>query len=352
MSVRRVVLVEYFVAADTILIFGVREDFDEPKVVELKVSRDSTLKFVTDNFGANDGARKMNTDEWQGRFGQLIEPLSSWTAEGDLVWIVPHDVLHYLPLHALKIEGRYLIERNPVCYSPSASIMKHCRDRHKGRREKALVLSYSSSGFPLPGAREEVFTVAEIFNTTPYIDLEATKSLVKGKLEEQRDDLDILHFACHGYFRSGQPLKSGIMLAPENLEPTSGRPGEEWDLTVEEIFTLSMHADLVTLSSCNSGINENGPGDELMGLARAFIYAGSASVIVSLWLVHDASTRILMERFYQELRMGTTKAEALQRAQVHVMNMTSRPSVTTDSAEISFSHPYYWAPFLLVGDWD
>lgn len=348
MSIRRVVLVEYFVAADTILIFGVREDFDEPQVVELKMSRDETLKFVTDNFGAQDGASKassLNLDEWQVRFGQLIEPLSSWTAEGDLVWIVPHDVLHYLPLHALKIQGRYLIERNPVCYSPSASIMKHCRDRHKGRREKALVLGDSCSD--LPNAREEAYTVSKIFNTTPYTNLEATKSLVKERLEEQRDDLDILHFACHSYFRSGQPLKSGITLAPENLEPTSGRHGEQWNLTVEEIFTLSMHADLVTLSSCNSGINKNSPGDELMGLARAFIYAGSASVIVSLWSVEDVSTRILMERFYQELRMGTTKAEALQRAQVHVMNMTSG-----DSDERSFRDPYYWAPFLLVGDWD
>lgn len=338
MGFQRVVLVEYFAAGSRTLVFGVREDFDEPKVVEINLSLDEAREFVTANFGkGNVGA--LNLDEWQRLFGPLLEPILSWTNEGDIIWFVPHDVLHYLPLHAIKVEGRYLIERNPVCYSPSASIMKYCQNNRKGRREKALILGDSRSDLPLPHARDEAFTVADIFNTTPYIGKQATKSLLKERLQEDLDGLDVLHFSCHGYFHSDQALKSGIMLAPEGDDVTDAEAGKGGNLTAEEIFGLSMRADIVTLSACESGVNENRPGDELIGLTRALVYAGAASVVVSLWKVSDLSTRYLMEHFYKELKRGINKAEALQQAQLRVMQM-------------GFEHLFFWAPFILVGDWN
>jgi CHAT domain-containing protein len=96
---------------------------------------------------------------------------------------------------------------------------------------------------------------------------------------------------------------------------------------------------LVTLSACQTGINETKPGDELIGLTRALIYAGTSSVMVSLWSVDAASTKELMLHFYKLVKSGKDRATALQQAQINIMSKEE------------YSHPYYWAPFILVGDW-
>jgi len=410
MPAKRVVLAEYFTTEDLTLLFIVRADFNEPEVVEIRKPLKEIQQFVFEHFReerdadgrvvmtTGDKVRRLDEAVYQGFFDPFVAPLGLqspkgdlMTDEGDIVWLVPHDMLHYLPLHALKVEGRYLIERNPVCYTPSASVMKYCHAKRKGRRENALVLGDSRDD--LLHAREEALTVAELFNTMPYLNGQATKTLVKEKLEKERDELDILHFACHGYFDRYQALKSGIVLAREQNGNAAEKDDGNWNLTAEEIFGLEMRADLVTLSACESGINERRPGDELIGLTRALIYAGTPSVVVSLWRVDDLSTQILMERFYQELKAGRNKAEALQQAQLHVMGLTAEQTLAYltskrkqlgDSADPGrradldrnihliharilaaeaeerpktgmdwpfFNHLYYWAPFILVGDW-
>jgi CHAT domain-containing protein len=404
MPAKHVVLAEYFTTEDATLLFIVRENFTEPLVKEIKMPLSDIRQFVFDNLGTTESGtnkvQKLNFDDWQKHFGQFIEPLLPYVEEGDIIWFVPHDVLHYLPLHALQSEGHYLIERNPICYTPSASVMKFCHAKRKGRREKALVIGDSLSD--LLFAHEEALTVAKLFTTTPYLQNQATKTLVKEKLEEERDQLDILHFSCHGYFDPQQSLKSGIRLAPE-LNSTSDVHNEQWNLTAEEIFGLSMNADLVTLSACETGVNERKPGDELIGLTRALIYAGTPSVLVSLWAVNDLSTSLLMQHFYQKLQTTSQesdgqlmmKAEALQSAQKYIKNLTMQQVINyckqrlleirqfeetewsrkmakaiqnrldlwdfyleeaSDDPTVSaktkpFESPYYWAPFILVGDW-
>lgn len=442
MATKRVVLAEYFTSDDLTLLFIMRSDLDEPQVIEIGMPVDRIRQFVTDNFGVAQGGskvRELEINEWQTLIGPLVEPIMPWADEGDIVWLVPHDVLHYLPLHALKLEGRYLIERNPVCYSPSASVMKYCHAKRKGRRERAFVLGDSRND--LPHAREEAYTVAELFSTTPYLDNQATKSLVEIKLARASDEVDILHFSCHGYFHPEEALKSSIVLAPEQNGGEAEDHNERWNLTAEEIFGLDMRADLVTLSACETGINERRPGEELIGLTRSLIYAGTPSVLVSLWAVNDLSTGLLMKRFYEELRQPpekydnrvSTKVVALQTAQLYVKNLTAwqiidyctdrltslaslddperklrfqldranaqaiagnllsaidtyrdvqaqlkhapterarklathvehtldllefkaeaASTVAVDYNVHPFEHPYYWAPFILVGDW-
>ncbi len=331
---QRVILAEYFTTEDATLLFIVREDFTEPVVKEIELSFKEIRQFVTANFGTTpqgkNKVRGLRVDEWQQRFGQLIEPLLPYAEEGDTIWFVPHDFLHYVPLHALHVEGAYLIERNPICYTPSASVMKFCQAKRKGRHEKALVLGDSRSN--LIFSYEEALIVAEQFATTPYLQQRATKTLVKERLALEGASLDILHFSCHGHFNTDQALKSSIVLAPEQSSTTdvpddNGR----WNLSAEEIFRLSMPADLVTLSACETGVNEHKPGDELIGLTRSLIYAGAASVLVSLWAVYDLSAALLMERFYELLCQPAmmsnghpiTKAEALRQAQIFVMKLTA-----------------------------
>lgn len=414
MAPNRIVLAEYFTTDDVTLLFGVRADWEEPEVVEIKQPLSEIRKYVMANFGVEDakeGDGKQSTsfekiqnldlDEWQSRFAPFVEPILKWAEPGDYLYLVPHDVLHYLPLHTLKVEGSYLIERNPVLYTPSASVLKYCQAKRKGRRENILVLGDSASERPLPNARSEALEVAGMFGAQAYLGQKAQKSLVKEKLEKERDKIDILHFACHGKFHRLQPLKSGILMAPEpdREEKTTefeieldGLPISRY-LTAEEFFGMEMHADLVTLSACESGIPGIRPGDELFGFMRALIYAGTPSVVMSLWEVGDISTELFMVYFYKQLKAGDTKVEALQKAQVHLKSlkasevksyyenkllkltheadedqrnqvMKSRDSVYERLLDVEerighqpgleypiFDHPFYWAPFILVGDW-
>jgi len=415
MTANRIVLAEYFTTDDVTLLFGVRTDWDEPEVIEIKQPLGEIRKYVMANFGmeeAKEGAEKqassfdkiqnLDLDEWQSRFAPFVEPILKWAEPGDYLYLVPHDVLHYLPLHTLKVEGSYLIERNPVLYTPSASVLKYCQAKRKGRRENILVLGDSDAERPLSYARSEALEVASIFGTQPYLGKDARKSLVKEKLEKERDEIDILHFACHGKFHPFQALKSGILMAPEpdgEEKPAEseitldGLPISRY-LTAEEFFGMEMHADLVTLSACESGVNQLRPGDELFGLMRALIYAGTPSVVMTQWGVDDISTELLMVHFYQRLKAGDTKVEALQKAQLYVKGLSAAEvkayyedklsklaTIDDDSRQKQvledgirsiytkllvaegreshhvgldypiFNHPVYWAPFILVGDW-
>ena len=165
--------------------------------------------------------------------------------------------------------------------------------------------------------------VAGLFSTKPY----NAESATKDKVIETCTDKDVIHFSCHGYFDNADPLSSGVKLYDDVL-------------TAREIFDMRLDTELVTLSACQTGLNERSPGDELVGLTRAFLYAGSPSVIVSLWSVDARSTQELMLEFYKLLKNGSDKATALQEAQKRIMENEK------------YSHPYYWAPFILVGDWE
>jgi CHAT domain-containing protein len=344
MPTKRVVLAEYFTTEDTTLLFIVREDFEEPHVVEIKTPLDQIRQFVIANFGASaagSSIQELDLDAWQERFGLFVEPIVPWTNEGDIIWLVPHDVLHYLPLHALKIEGgqRHLLERNPVCYTPSASVMKYCQAKRKGRRDRALIFADSRSDLPLLHTREQASTIRSLFDpsTEVFVGSAATKSLLQQRLSDAKDEIDVLHLACHGYFHPFQALRSGVMLAPESNGDTQlvapavsselAIEDSPWNLTAEEIFGLEMRVDLVTLSACQTGVNDRRPGDELIGLTRALIYAGTPSVVVSLWSVEDLSTSFLMRRFYEALREGKNKAESLQQAQLYIRTLTTEDAI-------------------------
>jgi CHAT domain-containing protein len=443
-AAKRVVLAEFFTTDERTLLFLVREDFTEPVVVEIPVTLRALRDFVNAHFGTGggqDGELVQTTGQTvsaldEAAFNTFLEPFllpllaeapggGPIAAPDDVVWIVPHDVLHYLPLHAVKLCGRYLIERNPVCYSPSASVMKYCHARRKGQRSRLLVFADSRADRPLLQSRLEASALEELYHphAEVYSGARATKSLLNRRLAEAADEIDILHLACHGTFRADQPLRSGIELAPEGGHPDSAENG--WDLTAEEIFNIRLNADLVTLSACESGVNDRRPGDELIGLTRAFIYAGTPSVLVSLWSVEDISTGMLMRGFYRYLRNEVSKVESLQRAQtdmlavrlkdvlaycheaetrlhgdepsrrhlsVYIAEVQARArdwraaaatydrllheTPPTDSGHedlrgkfvrcqlaaqkqvaeghydrLAFCKPFYWAPFVLVGDW-
>jgi CHAT domain len=157
----RVLLAEYFTTEDPTLLFLVRADRDEPAVEVIDLPADEALRFAREGFGGGRSPRSVDLDAWQERFGPLVAPVADYSDEGDVVWFVPHGPLHYLPLHALQVGGRYLVERNPICYAPSASVMKYCKAKRTGRRDRALVVGDSRGD--LAHAREEALAVAGLF---------------------------------------------------------------------------------------------------------------------------------------------------------------------------------------------
>jgi CHAT domain-containing protein len=182
----------------------------------------------------------------------------------------------------------------------------------------------------LPYTVQEARTIAGILGGEAMLEDKATPT----RLREMAPNCCILHLAAHGDFRPDNPLFSGLAL--------SGG----W-LTTLDIFNLPLKASLVTLSACQTGRNVVAGGDELLGLMRAFLYAGAASLVLSLWAVEDRSTSQLMEVFYSKLAEGRTKGEALRYAQLQFIK---RQGNSEDTETGTFCHPYFWAPFFLVGD--
>lgn len=332
---RRVVLAAYFTTEDGLLLFGVWAGAPQPEVVPLPVDYGKLRRLVRTTFGAHNNVRRFLADGfadtlWHREYDALVAPIARWAAPGDIVYLVPHGFLHYLPLHALRVDGAYLVERNPVLYGPSVSVLRFCQQRRKygpdGQPARATAAVFGDALGDLPYARAEAERAAALFGVEPRLGEEVTGEAFR----MASGGVDIVHVAGHAQFDATEPLESGLRLAGGHL------------LTARELFELGgLRAHLVTLSGCETGVNDRRPGDELLGLTRALLYAGTPSVLVSLWRVADDSTAFLMERFYTLLREqpAAYKVDALRQAMLET------------KAQPGWEAFYHWAPFVLVGDW-
>lgn len=247
----------------------------------------------------------------------MLAALLPHAEPGQLLWLVPHRRLHYLPLHAVApAGGPSLAERHPVCFTPSASLMHFCRRLGPGPYRSVLTLADAVADRPLVHARAEAAAVAGFFEeAVSRSGGEVTREEITALLRQR--SFDVLHVATHGLFDSARPLDSGVDLAG------GGR------LTARDILGLRLDARLVVLSACESGLGEQrGGGEELFGLTRALLYAGVGAVLVTLWKVDDASTGLLMRAFYRGLLDGLTKPEALAAAQRAVREATTAEVVS------------------------
>lgn len=258
----------------------------------------------------------------------LLAPLDDALTPYSRLLVVPHGPLHYLPFHALHDGTSFLLERHEINYLPGASLLRYCQEAEVA--DGGLLAYGHSYGGRLPFAVQEARSVAAILGDQAFVEEEATLP----RLRESAMDCKALHLAAHGEFRPDNPLFSGLALA------------DGW-LTTLEVFDLQLSASLVTLSACQTGQNVIAAGDELMGLMRALLSAGAASVVLGLWTVEDQSSAQLMESFYTKLAEGWGKGRALRHAQLQLLNDGTSAGHRTDAA---YAHPYYWAPFFLVGN--
>ena len=285
----------------------------------------------------------------------LLGPAELHSQPNSKLLIIPDGSLYYLPFEALQTSQQgLLVERHQIAYAPSVSVFAKLRDAPNAVEGKLLALGdptfgptqvgsradavrslYERGGMhltPVPYTRLEVRKIAALYPASDrrvYLGRKADKSVFK------REDLEsyrILHIASHAFVDDRNPSKSGIVLSSKG-------PLADSVLTVPEIFNLRLNADLVVLSACETGLGKLVKGEGMLGLTRAFLYAGSSRVVVSLWRVDDAYTADLMESFYRHMRLGQSPARALRSAKLEALR----------AAGAGYAHPYFWAPFIDVG---
>ena len=246
---------------------------------------------------------------WSELADVLLAPIQGTLVGVERLYLAPHGPLHYLPLHAFGVAP--LLERYRVAYTPSASVLLRERVSEPDTRADLLpgCLALGFAGADLRYAELEATHVAKLTGGVALVGSAASGAA----LLEQGPRFRILHLACHGVFNPQAPLASGLLLAGGKLDA----------MTV--LQRLRLCADLVVLSACDTGQAEIQRGDELMGVARSFLYAGAASVLVSLWPVDDLATALLMDRFYRAylpLPPGPdSAADALRQAQLALRAM-------------------------------
>lgn len=259
----------------------------------------------------------------------LIEPLG--LAPDEHLLVVPHGPLHYLPFQALHDGRGYLAEHHTVAYAPSAGIGLQLsrRRRQADARLVAFGNPRNEAQYALPAAAREVRSIAALFpENAVYLESAASTR----QFRQSAGQGSVLHLAAHAQVDLVDPLESRILLAPEERDTGF--------LNARDVYGVNLrHTALVTLSACESGLGRIERGDEIVGFTRSFLSAGASALLVSLWPVSDESTELLMTVLYRELAAGKDAAQALQAAQMAVR------------AQPKFAHPFFWAPFDLVGDW-
>jgi CHAT domain-containing protein len=212
------------------------------------------------------------------------------------------------------------------------------RTANDALERSARQLLLTSEGLRLPRlrfSREEARAIELLAPKKTFIRLDFAANR-GGATSSALQDAGILHFATHTLINNQHPELSGIVLS---LLDEHGKPSDGF-LRLHEIYNLDIPADLVVLSSCESGLGKQVRGEGLIGFTRGFFYAGASRVLVTLWKVNDEATAAFMRHFYRQL-LGNhlPPAAALQAAQAS-MRQSAR-----------WSSPYYWAGFVLQGEW-
>ena len=301
----------------------------------------------------------------------LLKPLEPILQDKDDLIIVPDDILSYLPFEVLvfdtsKVETRYdfanarfILEEYVISYVSSASLtnpdLQKTGFSTKGilaignpdfgtfqNEQTDLLTSKDIAGTigksenlpPLPNSETEVKSIDKVLTRTENKIITGQKA-DEATFKQEAPSYAIIHLATHFIYNDDQPLYSKFAFSQ------SSQNEEDGFLQTYEIFDMKLNADLAVLSACNSGLGKLRKGEGLIGISRAFLFAGVPSTVMSLWNVDDKSTSKIMQYFYQHLEAGLNKKQALQQAKLNYLR----------SAQNYGKDPFYWAAFILTGDW-
>ena len=295
---------------------------------------------------------------WRRLYSLLIAPITQFLPRtpGALLTIVPHGVLNSVSFAALKSpRGRYLLEDFTLHYAPTGGLFQFTAPRRHPDARGGSVLLVADPAPPrrstldedlprLPGTRAESAAIAGYAGrgrATLLQDAAATEAQVRDLASART----VLHFATHAIVLEDKPFDSHLLLAQSGDGAAS-----DGVLTAQELYGMRLNADLVVLSACRSAAGVT-TGEAMATFTRAFLYAGTASLVASLWDVADEPTNLLIPSFYQAWYSGADKASALRRAQLRLLAelRAGRVRVTTAVGPVPLpEHPVFWAGFVSV----
>jgi CHAT domain-containing protein len=352
-SFRNTALIEYVVTPRNTIALVVRRT-DDGLVVRshmIPIRRQALKKKVEDFCDRLASGNVVYAEQAGALYKLLVGPLEEDIRGATTLAVIPDLELWRLPFQALRRpDGRHLIEKVAVFYAPSLTTLRMA-SRHKrprSRREMTLLAignpTVSGSAVaelraadrggtfgPLPDAEREVRSIAALYGperSRVYVRDAAREVTFK----QEAPRFDILHLATHGLLDDHAPMYSSLLLAvsPEDRD-------QDGLLETREIMQLHLSADLAVLAACNTGRGSIDPGEGVIGISWAFLMAGCPSTVVTQWEASSASTAPLMLAFHRGLTRGLSKAEALRQAQLEMLR------------DPKLKHPFYWAPFVLVG---
>ena len=286
----------------------------------------------------------LGSEIFDARLLNLIDPY-------DRLYIVPHDQLHYVPLHACRIDGSYLLDRFVVAFIPSASVLPFLERPHSSTNTSSVLAVGVDFTRRHHLFREEALQVFQLpywpnrSASTLLLDEQATKQNVLA----QHKGPKAIHISAHGYFSERAPLASGMLLHHEpyldSPQPVVEFENTDLILDAQALFErATLDCDLAVLSGCVTGLSKHRPGDELVGMTRGLLYAGARSTILSLYAsfknitAHPTLPAARFARFY-ELWLG----EQLPRP------VALRRWLQEIRQQAGFEHPFYWFPFVYCG---
>ncbi|MGE5659740.1 MAG: CHAT domain-containing protein [Actinomycetota bacterium] len=338
-------LVEYFIAQERVFAFVITHN--SFKMLLLPVKKKDLEKGLNE-WWKYDLQQQANVHppSLKDLYDWLIAPIKPHITTAN-IGIIPHGMLHSVPFPGLTDGKHYLIDDYAVFLLPNASILKYLPKKRKPSNGKILALAMGDPNLSTPptdsklsvllGVIDEVKALKDIFpNTQVFVEQAATESL----LFQQGGEHEILHIAAHGVYRGlneGEaPLSSAIYLAKDARNDGSL---QGWDLYK---LDLSKATNLVVLTACEVQKAIANPSDELTSLTRGFMYAGTPSILSTIWRANDTSTQLLMKYFYTNLLQAKmSKAQAIRQAQIQLRK--DYPN--------EYAHPYSWSGFMLTGDW-
>jgi CHAT domain-containing protein len=298
---------------------------------------------------------------WRALYDVLIAPIERELPRqtGARLTIVPYGPLLGVPFAALRdARGRYLVERYTIHSVPAGAVLQFTAGKIRADARVGSVLLIGDPAAPpripgepalprLAGASEEVRAIARLLPASRATVL-AGQAATERRVRTALPGKTVIHFATHGIVRDGNPLASFLALG------TSGGDSGDGQLTADKIYGLDLDANLIVLSACRSGGGVI-TGDGIAGLARAFFYAGTASVVVSVWDVADQPTNRLLPAFYRLWLKGADKARALRAAQLSLIRSLRAGEVKVTLPVGTFvlpEDPAFWAAFVLLGEPD
>jgi CHAT domain-containing protein len=271
----------------------------------------------------NDALSRIQAKKARQRYTELgtylLTPIQSRLSYIKRLYVVPYGILHRLPFNLLRVDGQYLIEYCEIVTLPTSALLNRRTEPSAIQNQERRWIGYSHNG-RLPNAIQEVRQLHAQWGGDLFLDQAAKTGTLNGNV------CQVLHLSTHAVHRVDHYFDLSYLAMADA------------DILEDDVLQMNLHHDLVTLSACETGVMKISPGEDLIGLGRAFLYAGVGAIVSSLWQVREEISLEMMNIFYRRLFAGDSKSAALREAQLEVLK------------RYSLMHPVYWGAFQLVGN--